>query len=146
MQSKLDPYGLGRVVSPEGSLPQAADSLDPSLPIRRDELLVDVDHLNIDAASFRQISTAAEGDPARIAQSIQEIVGRRGKMHNPVTGSGGMLIGRVREIGEDHPATEVTDFQFAIVESSGYDESEDPRPVFISMTEPFDAAESLYSY
>lgn len=104
MQSKLDPYGLGRVVSPEGSLPQAADSLDPSLPIRRDELLVDVDHLNIDAASFRQISTAAEGDPARIAQSIQEIVGRRGKMHNPVTGSGGMLIGRVRDIGEDHPA------------------------------------------
>ncbi|MEV4901901.1 hypothetical protein AB0K08_11225 [Citricoccus sp. NPDC055426] len=51
-----------------------------------------------------------------------------------------------RQIREDHPGAAVTDFQFAIVESSGYDESEDPRPVFVSMTEPFDAAKSLYSY
>lgn len=103
---QLDPYGLSRVVSPQGALPQAADALDPSLPARSDELLIDVDNLNIDAASFRQISTAAEGDPARIAETIAEIVRSRGKMHNPVTGSGGMLIGRVREVGPDHPARE----------------------------------------
>src|SRR5690606_30912388 len=99
-----DPYGLSRVVSPQGTLPQAADALDPSLPARSDELLIDVDHLNIDAASFRQISTEAQGDPQRIAATIAEIVRTRGKMHNPVTGSGGMLIGRVREVGSDHPA------------------------------------------
>lgn len=106
MRPSPDPYGLGRVASPAGALPQAADSLDPSLPMGSDELLIDVDHLNVDAASFRQIATAAEGDPERIAARIREIVGSRGKMHNPVTGSGGMLIGRVREIGPDHPARE----------------------------------------
>lgn len=99
-----DPYGLGRVLSPQGGLPQAAEILDPSLPLGRDELLIDVDHLNIDAASFRQISTSVGGDPEGIARSIREIVERRGKMHNPVTGSGGMLIGRVREVGAEHPA------------------------------------------
>lgn len=98
-----DPYGLGRVISPPGALPQAADALDPSLPPRPDELWIEVDHLNIDAASFRQISTAAKGDPEAIAETIREIVAKRGKMHNPVTGSGGMLIGRVREVGPAHP-------------------------------------------
>lgn len=99
-----DPYGLSRVVRPAGVLPQAADVLDPSLPIGPDELLVDVDHLNIDAASFRQIKESVGGDAARVAEAVRAIVAERGKMHNPVTGSGGMLIGRVREVGPAHPA------------------------------------------
>jgi L-erythro-3,5-diaminohexanoate dehydrogenase len=40
----------------------------------------------------------------RIADSVREIVKARGKMQNPVTGSGGMLIGRVASIGAQHPA------------------------------------------
>ena len=100
----LDPYGLGRVVGQPGVLPQRAERLDPSLPIRPDELLVDVDSLNVDAASFKQIKDQAGGDPAKIVEAILGIVRQRGKMQNPVTGSGGMLIGRVREIGPAHPA------------------------------------------
>ena len=46
------------------------------------------------------------GDAARIGAEVAGIVRERGKMHNPVTGSGGMLIGRVREIGPRHPAAE----------------------------------------
>ncbi len=99
-----DPYGLRRVVRPAGVLPQAAEVLDPSLPCREDEVLIDVDHLNIDAASFRQIEKERSGDPVRIGEAVLAIIGKRGKMHNPVTGSGGMLIGRVREIGALHPA------------------------------------------
>jgi L-erythro-3,5-diaminohexanoate dehydrogenase len=99
----LDPYGLLRVVKPKGALPQAADVLDPSLPGRDDEMVIDVDHLNIDAASFRQIEKQEGGDASRIAEAVSTIVRSRGKMHNPVTGSGGMLIGRVREIGPAHP-------------------------------------------
>jgi L-erythro-3,5-diaminohexanoate dehydrogenase len=34
---------------------------------------------------------------------ILDIVNERGKMQNPVTGSGGMLIGTVKEIGPDFP-------------------------------------------
>jgi L-erythro-3,5-diaminohexanoate dehydrogenase len=92
------------VVGEAGVLPQRAQRLDPSLPIRPGELLVDVEALNIDAASFKQIKEACQGDLGQIASHIQEIVQRRGKMHNPVTGSGGMLIGAVKEIGQGHPA------------------------------------------
>ena len=102
----VDPYGLRRVVSPAGVLPQRADRLDPDLPIGDDELAIDVDALNIDSASFKQLSDATGGDPARIGEEVARIVRERGKMHNPVTGSGGMLIGRVREVGPRHPAAD----------------------------------------
>jgi L-erythro-3,5-diaminohexanoate dehydrogenase len=99
-----DPYGLRRVVKPLGVLPQQAEVIDPLLPLGEDELLIDVEHLNIDAASFRQLSQVASGDVEKIASSVREIVKARGKMQNPVTGSGGMLIGRVASVGPKHPA------------------------------------------
>ena len=99
-----DPYGLRRVVRPAGVLPQQAEVLDPALPLGEDELAIDVEHLNIDAASFRQLEEEAGGDGERIAARVREIVRARGKMQNPVTGSGGMLIGRVAQVGQGHPA------------------------------------------
>lgn len=98
------PLGLHRVINQPGVLPQAARRLDPSLPLHDNELLIEVEALNIDAASFRQIEEAAGHDPAEIAARIRAIVHERGKLHNPVTGSGGVLIGRVAEIGPRHPA------------------------------------------
>jgi L-erythro-3,5-diaminohexanoate dehydrogenase len=100
----MDPYGLRRVVAPAGVLPQRADVLDPTLPLGEDELAIEVEALNVDAASFRQIEGAVGKDPARIAAEVERIVRARGKLHNPVTGSGGMLIGRVAEVGPRHPA------------------------------------------
>ncbi|MBN1208625.1 MAG: zinc-binding dehydrogenase [Myxococcaceae bacterium] len=102
----IDLYGLSRVVGEKGVLPQRARKLDPALPCREAELLIDVESLNIDAASFKQIQGEVGAEPARIAARIQEIVRERGKMQNPVTGSGGMLLGRVKEIGPRHPARE----------------------------------------
>ncbi len=98
-----DIYGLGRVVGEEGVLPQRAQRLDPSLPLRDSELLIDVESLNVDAASFKQIKQSAGGSPEKMIATVLEIVRARGKLQNPVTGSGGMLIGRVREIGLSHP-------------------------------------------
>lgn len=103
----LDPFGLRRVISPEGAMPQSADRIDPTLALADDELEIDVDHLNVDAASFRQIEMAANGLPSLISAQIKDIVSTRGKLHNPVTGSGGMLIGRVRRVGAYHPAAGV---------------------------------------
>jgi L-erythro-3,5-diaminohexanoate dehydrogenase len=100
----MDPYGLRRVVSPVGALPQRADVLDPSLPRGEDEVELEVEALAVDAASFRQLEAAAGGDPARLGAEILQIVRARGKLHNPVTGSGGMLLGRVRGVGPLHPA------------------------------------------
>ncbi len=93
------PYGIHRVLEPRGVLPQPAWRIDNSPAICDNEILIDVETLNVDSASFHQISESVGGDPARIAEAIQEIVAQRGKLHNPVTGSGGMLIGTVRQIG-----------------------------------------------
>jgi len=97
------PLGLHRVLEPAGVLPQAAWRLDPSPRIWPDEVLVRVERLNLDAASFRQLREASSGDPAAMKASVLEIVASRGKMHNPVTGSGGMLTGVVEEAGPDSP-------------------------------------------
>jgi L-erythro-3,5-diaminohexanoate dehydrogenase len=99
MAVPYSPYGLHRVMDPRGALPQQADRLDPSPPPGPGEAVVTVERLNIDAASFHQIRQEQGGDPGRLRSRVVEIVRRRGKMHNPVTGSGGMLIGTVREVG-----------------------------------------------
>src|SRR5260370_27908038 len=97
-------YGLQRVVHQEGVLAQQAERLDPSLPLGETELIIDVDSLNIDAASWAQIWRQASGDVREGSKIIGAIVRTRGKLPNPTTGSGGMLIGRVRQIGPRHPA------------------------------------------
>lgn len=94
------PYGTHRVLEPKGSLPQPAWKVNNNFDVIYDnEILIDVDVVNIDAASFTQIKKEAGGDPELIAQIIMRTVSERGKQHNPVTGSGGMLIGRVAKTG-----------------------------------------------
>ncbi|MET7402164.1 zinc-binding alcohol dehydrogenase [Dactylosporangium sp. NPDC005572] len=97
------PIGLHRVVEPAGVLPQAAYRLDPSAAIGADEVRVRVERLNLDAASFRQLVGEHAGDGDKIRAAVLGIVEERGKMHNPVTGSGGMLIGTVEEAGPASP-------------------------------------------
>lgn len=97
-----DALGRHRVVLPEGALPQAAKKLDNSLPIYNNEILIDVKTLNIDSASFRQMREAAGGDLNKIADQVKRNIAEMGKQHNPVTGSGGMLLGRVDDIGPDY--------------------------------------------
>lgn len=96
---KGSPYGTHRVLEPLGVLPQGAWKIDNTMAIYDNEILIDVSALNIDAASFTQIKQEANGDEARVADIVRGIVAQRGKHHNPVTGSGGMLIGTVRAIG-----------------------------------------------
>ncbi|MBK5232158.1 MAG: L-erythro-3,5-diaminohexanoate dehydrogenase [Thermoleophilia bacterium] len=102
-----DSLGADRVISPPGALPQSARRIHADLPTRVHEIGIDVETLCLDSTSFRQLSDEAEGDPLRIAELISGIVQDRGKMHNPVTGSGGVLIGTVKEVGsalEDPPS------------------------------------------
>ena len=87
------PFGVHRVLDPSGeevTLPQAARRLDPSPQIAADEVRIDVEVLNLDAASYRQLR-----------EEVLRIVAERGKMQNPVTGSGGMLIGTVAQVGPE---------------------------------------------
>jgi L-erythro-3,5-diaminohexanoate dehydrogenase len=102
------PIGLHRVLEPAGVLPQAARRLDPSPEIWPDEVRIAVEVLSLDAASYRQLagahSTPDGGvDGAAVRAEVLGIIGDRGKMQNPVTGSGGMLVGTVSEVGPDSP-------------------------------------------
>jgi L-erythro-3,5-diaminohexanoate dehydrogenase len=93
-------YGTHRVIDPVGALPQTANKVNNDMSVVWDnEILIDVIALNIDSASFTQIEEEAGGDVEKIKAKVLEIVGSRGKQQNPVTGSGGMLIGRVAKIG-----------------------------------------------
>lgn len=98
-ERKPHPLGTHRVLEPAGAMPQSAWKIDNAPVARENEILCDVEVLNIDSASFKQIADACAGDAARIATHVLDIVAQRGKQHNPVTGSGGMFIGRVAEIG-----------------------------------------------
>ncbi|WP_018352572.1 Zn-dependent alcohol dehydrogenase [Longispora albida] len=97
------PVGLHRVIEPAGVLPQAAWKLDASPHITGDEVRIRIERLNLDAASFRQLEQKHAGDGEAIRAEVCRIVAERGKMQNPVTGSGGMLIGVVEEAGPDSP-------------------------------------------
>lgn len=96
-----NPFGTHRVIEPKGTLPQPAERVNNDVDILWDnEILINVESLNIDSASFSQIKKEADGYEDRLQEIILSIVNRRGKMHNPVTGSGGVLIGIIEEIGE----------------------------------------------
>ena len=98
------PLGVHRVLEPAGeSLPQAARALDVRPELWADEVRIDVETLNLDAASYRQLHDKHDGDGDAIRAEVLDIVRTRGKMQNPVTGSGGMLIGTVAEVGPESP-------------------------------------------
>lgn len=93
-------YGIHRVIEPQGVLPQPANKIDNNMDeIYDNEILIDVQTLNVDSASFTQIKEQAGGDEAKIAEIMLGIVEKQGKHRNPVTGSGGMLLGTVEKIG-----------------------------------------------
>jgi L-erythro-3,5-diaminohexanoate dehydrogenase len=94
------PFGSHRVIEPLGALPQNAWKLDNTPRPYDNEILCAVETLNIDSASFLQLREACGDDAHAIAARILATVCERGKQHNAVTGSGGMFIGRVVEIGE----------------------------------------------
>src|SRR5690349_3366741 len=98
-----DPTGLHRVLDDRVVLPQAAQRLDTRAELWPDEVRVRVERLNLDAASFRQLerthSRDGVADGAAVRAEVLDIVSSRGKMQNPETGSGGMLVGTVEEVG-----------------------------------------------
>ena len=97
------PVGLHRVLAPAGVLPQAATRLDTGWNLWVDEVRVRVERLNLDAASFRQLEHKHDRDGAAVRAEVLDIVASRGKMQNPETGSGGMLVGTVEEVGPQSP-------------------------------------------
>lgn len=84
MQKKGNKYGTHRVIEPKGVLTQAAYKIDNNMDeIYSNEILCNVTALNIDSASFTQISDACGGDEQKIGEMIMGIVSERGKRRIP---------------------------------------------------------------
>ena len=103
MSSLIEALGAERVLEPPGALPQAALRLDAAMPMQPYEIEIGVDTLCVDSSSFRQLVESNDHDPVKVGEAILRIVSERGKMYNPVTGSGGILAGTVQAVGERFP-------------------------------------------
>jgi len=95
--------GMHRVIGEPQVLPQQAERLDASLPCQDLELEIGVELLHVDASSMRQLRQARAGDLDAVRTELLSLVRRRGKLHNPVTNSGGILCGSVRRAGRHYP-------------------------------------------
>jgi L-erythro-3,5-diaminohexanoate dehydrogenase len=101
--------GADRVLAPRGALPQPAERLDAAGPAGPYEFEVSVERLCLDSTSVRNIREHAGGDPQAMAARILEVVESRGKMHNPETDSGGVLLGRVTDVGDHYRSPPAVD-------------------------------------
>jgi len=95
-------FGIDRVLEPQHVLSTSAWKVDNNRTLRPNEIRVSIRKLHIESTSFKQICIEANNDPKKIKDRIQDIVIRRGKLHNPVTDTGGVLYGVVEEIGSQY--------------------------------------------
>lgn len=92
-------FGSDRVIGPKGNVPTTAWNLDNSPEISDDEMLIKVDTIKLEESNFRQLCNECGYNKARIGRKIRDIVQKRGKLHNPVTNSGGLCSGTISRAG-----------------------------------------------
>jgi L-erythro-3,5-diaminohexanoate dehydrogenase len=90
-----------RAQEPPGTLPHLARVLDADTAPTANEAAIDVELLHVDATSYAEIRMRCAGDPRLMAATIAEIVEERGKLQNPWTESGGVLMGTLTHVGPD---------------------------------------------
>ncbi len=94
----MNRYGLERVISPKQVFPASAWELDNSSTLKEGEMRVSLRKVHVENTSFRQILQESANDEDLIKEKIKDIVIRRGKLHNPVTDTGGLFYGVIEEI------------------------------------------------
>ena len=102
MTNQENQYGTGRVLEPKHVLTTSAWKIDNSRAIFPNEIRIAVKRVHIETTSFKQICLEAGNDDEKIKEKIIDITIRRGKLHNPVTDTGGLLYGVVEEIGAEY--------------------------------------------
>lgn len=95
-------FGIDRVLEPQHVLTTSAWKIDNSREVGPKEVRIAIRTLHIESTSFKQICIEGNNDPEKIKNRIMDIVIRRGKMHNPVTDTGGVVHGVVEEIGSEY--------------------------------------------
>lgn len=98
-----DKYGIYRSLEPKNTLPRASWKIDNNMEIRNDEIQIDIKFISINEVGFNQIYDECNGNKEEIGRIILDIINQRGKLHNPVTGTGGAIFGIVSKIGKNYP-------------------------------------------
>ena len=101
----MNSYGLERSLTPRWTLAPSAWELDNSRELREGEIRIALERVHVEGTSFRQICQEAGNDEERIKEKINDIVIRRGKLHNPITDTGGLLCGVIEEIDRSYENT-----------------------------------------
>ena len=94
----MNTYGLDRSLTPKGTFAPSAWELDNSRKLKEGEVRISLDKVHVEGTSFRQICQEAGNEEESIKEKIKDIVIRRGKLHNPVTDTGGLFCGVIDEI------------------------------------------------
>ncbi len=92
-------YGMNRVIEPRNVLPVSAWRLDNSRELHDNELLVNIKSLHIENSNFKQLCAECNEDIEKIKEKIMDIIEKRGKLHNPITDTGGVVFGTIEKIG-----------------------------------------------
>ena len=95
---RMNTYGIDRVISPKQVFPASAWELDNSSALKEGEMRISLRKVHVENTSFRQILQEAANDEDLIKEKIKDIVIRRGKLHNPITDTGGLFYGVIEEI------------------------------------------------
>ena len=94
-------FGVSRVMEPKGAVPATAWKLDNQRQISPKEIRIRLEKVHIEWDNFNQICSHCGYDEMRIKARIMQIIEERGKLHNPFTGSGGLFMGTIEEIGSE---------------------------------------------
>lgn len=94
----MNTFGVERSLTPRRTFTPLAWELDNSSQLKPGEVRIALDKVHVEGTSFRQICQEAGNDEEQIKEKIKDIVIRRGKLHNPVTDTGGLFCGVIEEI------------------------------------------------
>ena len=129
-------YGMARVIEPGQVLPTSAWRLDNTREIYPNEIRIALEKIHIEGTSFRQICMESGDNDELIRSKIIDIVIRRGKLHNPVTDTGGLLYGTVEEIGSNYS----NEKELKLGDKVLYNASLASIPIYISRVKEIDRA------
>lgn len=98
----FEDYGINRVIEPNNVLPTSAWRIDNNREIYPNEIRISIRKLHIETTNFKQLCLESNNDPEKIKERIMDIVIKRGKLHNPITDTGGVAYGVVEKIGAEY--------------------------------------------
>jgi transcriptional regulator with PAS, ATPase and Fis domain len=102
MEIVKDTFGLSRVIEPKASVPVTAWKLDNRREIRPEECRVSLKLIHLEKDCFQQLCSEYGYDETKIIAKVFDLIGRRGKLHNPFTNTAGQFYGTIEEMGSEY--------------------------------------------